>query len=482
MLKKFIRDTAIYAIPSFISRGLGFILIPLYTRVLAPADYGALDLLTVFGSLVSLTVALEISQGVARYYTGENDPDGKIEYASTAFWFAVFCYTLFVIVAFTFSKELSAMVMGRHGMEMYFRFGSVYIGLNGVFYLIQSQFRWELRSKNFAAASIIVSVITAGLAILFTYVFGWGLAGVLFGMASGVLTGCIYGLWNLSNTFQFRFRWMRLKEMLLFSAPLVPSGIAVFVNNYIDRVMINHYLSLNEVGLYGVAFRLAGIIGLVMIGFQGALTPLVYKYYRDPQTPHELARIFRLFLAFALMVFLILSLFASEVLHLMTTPAYYPAAQLIVFLVPAILLSNMYIFTPGISIVRKTHLIMWINVASAGLNTLFCWLLIPRYGITGAAVGTLLGYCCVFFLYLWFSQRLYFVPHDWKRLMTGVGSISILAYWIPRLQLSTGLAIGLKLGGVALGILVILSAGLVQVSELQQVQKLARNYLPYNKV
>jgi O-antigen/teichoic acid export membrane protein len=263
MLKNFLRDTAIYAIPSFISRGLGFILIPLYTRVLAPADYGTLDLLTVFGSLVSLTVALEISQGVARYYTGENNPNTKIEYASTAFWFAVFCYTLFVIAAFTFSKELSAMVIGRQGMEMYFRLASVYIGLNGVFYLIQSQFRWELRSKNFAAASIIVSLITAGLAILFTYVFGWGLAGVLSGMASGVLAGCVYGLWNLGYTFQFRFHWMRLKEMLSFSAPLVPSGIAVFVNNYIDRVMINHYLSLNEVGLYGIGFRLAGVIGRV---------------------------------------------------------------------------------------------------------------------------------------------------------------------------------------------------------------------------
>ncbi|GAK60666.1 polysaccharide biosynthesis protein [Candidatus Vecturithrix granuli] len=473
-LGSFVRDSVVYAIPSMISRGLSIFLVPLYTRVLTPDDYGALDLLTAFASLVNLTVALEVSQGVARYYAGEQNTDRKVVYASSAFWFTVFCYTVFLVVSLFFSSELAILVMGRDGLEVYFQIGVISIGLNGIFYLIQNQFRWELRSRHYAVVSIIVSFVTAGLAVTLAYILKWGLKGLLYGMVGGALVGCIYGLWHLRNSFRFRFQWKRLKEMLLFSAPLVPSGVAVFISHYIDRLMIKHYLSLHEVGLYGIGFRLASVVGLIMVGFQGALTPLVYAHYRDPQTPRQLAQIFRLFLVFALMVFVILSLFAEEILVLMTTRAYYSAAQIVMFLIPAILLSNMYIFAPGIGIAKKTHLILWINLFGAGLNTLFNLLLIPIYGISGAAAATLMGYSCVFVVYMRCSQKFYFVPHEWKRIVIAVILLSGLAYLVPQLSLSTWLVIALKLVGIVAALLVVLLTGLIRMSELRNLQDLIK--------
>ena len=61
-----------YGAASLVSRAASLFLVPVYTRVLAPTDYGQLDLLTAFGSLMQLTVALEISQGLARHY-GDSD-------------------------------------------------------------------------------------------------------------------------------------------------------------------------------------------------------------------------------------------------------------------------------------------------------------------------------------------------------------------------------------------------------------------------
>jgi O-antigen/teichoic acid export membrane protein len=476
MLRNYIKDSAIYAIPAFVSRGLSLLLVPLYTRVLSPADYGALDLLMVFANLVNLTVALEVSQGVARFYAGEEDGDRKIGYASSAFWFTLFCYTLFLVAAFFFRTDLSQLVMGRAGSEIYFQIGTIYIWLNGVFYLIQNQFRWELRSLDYTVVSVLVTLITAGLAVSLAYFLQLGLIGLLYGMVGGGLVGCIFGLWRLRNSFRFRFHWDQLQEMLAFSTPLVPSGIAVFISHFIDRIMINHYLTLDEVGLYGIGFRLANVVGLVMVGFQGALTPLVYTYYRDPQTPSQLAQIFRYFLVFALLVFLTLSLFAQELVVLITTPAYYRAAQVVVFLAPAILLSNMYIFAPGISIAKKMHLILWINVCGAALNTFFNWLLIPIYGISGAAVATLLGYGCVFTAYMVYSQRLYFVPHDWIRLAIGTVSISLLAYLTPQLTLPAEVEILLKFSTVVLGT-AIATIVLVRNSELHRLQHLIRHRL-----
>jgi len=477
MLKAFLRDSAIYAIPSFLSRGLSIFLVPLYTRVLKPSDYGGLDMLLVFGNLVSLTVAFEVSQGVARYYSDEKNPDKKILYASTAFWFTLFCYTLFLVLSLIFTPNLAKLVMGVDGLEKIFKLGMFHLWLNGLYLLIHNQFRWELRSRNYAIASILVTLVTTSIAVTLAYGLKLGLTGILVGMIAGGLVGCMYGLWYLRDTFQFRFHMAHLKEMLAFSAPLVPSGIAVFVSLYIDRLMINHYMSLDSVGLYGIGFRLAGVVGLVMVGFQGALTPLVYAHYREEQTPNQLAKIFRIFLTFALLFFLGLSLFSREILWLMTTPPYYAAAHVVIYLVPATLLSSMYIFAPGIAIAKKTCLCLWINLGGAVLNTLFNWLLIPGFGIIGAALGKLLGYSCVFTAYMCFSQRFYHVPHDWKMLGISVTGVAVLAACGSMIDMSVVIDSALKLACLCGAGLFLSATGMVKWSEFEKAVALAKQRL-----
>ena len=416
MIRAFFSDSLIYTVPALLSRGLSIFLVPLYTRVLSPVDYGAFDMLMVFGSLANLTVALEVSQGVARFYAAEEDPRKKVQYASTAFWFTLFCYTLFLVVTILLAPLLSTFIIGRADLDTVFRLGMAYVWSNGIFYLVQNQFRWELRSKQYAISSIMVTLMTASLAVTLAYWLEWGLSGLLLGMLGGALVGCFYGIFCLRSSFRRVFSKERLKEMLLFSAPLVPSGIAVFISNYIDRLMINYFLSLGDLGLYGIGFRLSSVVALVMVGFQGALTPLIYTNYKSPDTPREIAVIFRVFLFFALMLFFGLAGFADDILRLLTTPDYYSAAGVVIFLVPAILMSNMYIFAPGIGIAKKTHLTLWINVGGALMNTCINYFLIPVFGIEGAGAATLLGCVFVFVAYMRFSQRFYPVAHDWLAL------------------------------------------------------------------
>tara|TARA_Y100000588_G_C14267732_1_gene930769 strand:+ start:2975 stop:4432 length:1458 start_codon:yes stop_codon:yes gene_type:complete len=475
--RSFLSDSVIYAIPSIISRGLSFFLLPIYTRVLSPASYGALDLLMVFAKIVDMLISLQVSQGVARYYAAEDDADRKVLYASSAFWLTVFCYTFFLALGIKYSSHLATIVMGRDDLESVFRIGVVYIWLNGIFYLIQNQFRWELRSKHYTIVSLLMTLVTASLAVTMAYILQWGLAGLLYGMVGGLLIGCIYGLCQLRNSFRFRFNWNQLKDMLIFSTPLVPSVVAIFISHYIDRLMINHYFSLNEVGLYGIGFRLAGVVGLVTAGVQGALTPLIYTHYSNPETPMQLARVFRLFTAFALLSFLLLSVFAKEILVLITTPNYYSADKVVIFLVPAILLANMHIFAPGISIAKKTYLILVINILGAALNTLLNWLLIPVYGISGAALATLLGSLCVFCGYMVFSQRLYFVPHEWKRLAVAVTVFGLLAYFIPQVSIPFRVPVlALKIAAVLAGILMLIFSGMIRTAEFYQLKTLVSKY------
>lgn len=119
--------------------------------------------------------------------------------------------------------------------------------------------------------------------------------------------------------------------------------------------MINHFLTIHDLGLFGFASRIASIIGIAMMGFQTALTPLIYKNFHLPETPTKLAKIFRLFMAFALLLTAGIALFSNDIIHLMATEEYLIAATTTSLLAPAILLSQMYVFFPGISITKKPN-------------------------------------------------------------------------------------------------------------------------------
>lgn len=436
MFKTFLRDSAVYAVPSFISRGLSLFLVPLYTRVLSPADYGSLDLLMVFASIVNLVVALEVSQGVARFYTEENCPVRKALYASSAFWFTLVCYSVFCVLMWFGTEQLAPLIMGQAGFETAFRFGLFFIWINGLFLLIQNQLRWELRSREYAAVSLLMTFVGAGASVWLAYYLRLGIEGLLIGGVSGSLAGSVLGLSLLRTSFRFQFSGDKLYEMLKFSSPLVISGIATWISLYVDRMMISYYLSIDDLGLYGIGYRLASIVTLVMVGFQSSLTPLIYNHYQKPDTPIQLERIFRYFLAFALFVYLVLTLFAFDILRVFTTESFLGGAVVVKYLVPAMLLANMYIFAPGISLAKKTHYFIWINLGGACLNILFNIFFIPLLGIIGAALATTISYLIVFTTHMLLSQRYYPVPHRWGTIMGCAAFFTLVAWGLPNMSIN----------------------------------------------
>src|SRR5688500_2950455 len=160
-----------------------------------------------------------------------------------------------------------------------------------------------------------------------------------------------------------------------------------------------------------------------------ALMPIVYQRYRDPSTPAELARVFRVFVAFALFVGMGLSIWAPEILRVFTTPDYYAAGAVVPLLTPAVLLANMYVFMPGLAIAKQTRTIGVITIAGAVLNTSLNLLLIPILDVRGAALATLLSATAIFVAYVRTSQRTYPVPHRWGPLLVAV-AVYVPLVWV----------------------------------------------------
>lgn len=420
-MRSLFRDTLIYGIAAAVSRGLSLLVLPIYTRMLAPVDYGALDMITVAASLAMLIVALEIGQALARFHGEVEGTDSRRRMASTALWFAITAYSAVLAVALIYARPLSYWLFGSV-METSFRIGAAFIAMNGVFYLMQNQLRVELRSASYAVLALVYAFTTIGLGLLLGYWLDFGLNGVLCAQLLAATLSVSVGFWLLRRSYGLCLDTGMLRRMLRFSAPLVPSGLATFLTVYANRLLLKDLIGLEAVGLFGVATRLASIITLLIFGLQVAITPLIYAHYREAETPPRLARIFEGVLALALALCLSLGLFADELLAVFASPGYAAAGNLIMPLAPALLFSQLYIFFPGIAISYKMHLQLVIFAITGGASLLFNWLLISEFGLPGAVFATLLVSSLFLIMWIPVSQRFYPLPISWA----AVGCLGIL--------------------------------------------------------
>jgi O-antigen/teichoic acid export membrane protein len=457
MMRALFRDTIIYGLSAVLSRGLSLIVLPIYTRILAPADYGVLDMVMVIGTFATLLVALEITQALARFYGDTEGVEAKRRMASTALWFTLAAYAVASSIAFLLAEPLAAWLLGSADMAGALRVGLAGIAANGLFYLAQNQLRFELRSGAYAAISLVYSFALVGLGVLLGYGFGLGLIGVLWGQFAGTLLAGLLGLWLLRSSYGLAFDPALLRSMLHFSFPLVPSGLATFFTLYSNRLLLNGIEGLDAVGLFGVAARVGGAIALLIVGLQSALTPLIYAHYKEPETPGQLARLAEQFTALALACCLGLGIFAWEILALFAEAGYIGAAPLVLFLAPATLLGQMYIFFPGIAIAKRTHLQLYIVAATALATVALNWLLIERAGLFGAALATLLASLLFFGLWAWTSQRLYKLPLSWTKM--GAGTLLFLVAAAAGLWLQGAGLAPLLLFAAKSGILLLFLAG-----------------------
>lgn len=453
MVKRFFKDSAIYTSAGVLSNGIAFLLFPFFAHVLKTREYGVIDIMGLLTTLAFLTVALEINQGLARYVAGLKKGRERSDYASTALLYSLASYTAFAVLVLALAEPLTNALLGPQVDTWVMRVGVIGMWAAGLLYVVQDQLRWQLRPKAFALVSVSNAAVTTSASAVFVLGFNAGALGALGGQLMGAVFALTLALSLSSGTYRMHFDRAKCLRMLRYSIPLVPSSVGVFLNAYADRLAIQHEGSLSQVGIYGVGFRVSIVITLLLMGVQGATTPLVLARHSDPATPRELAHVFRIFCAVGCLVFLALSVLAVPLVNLLAAPAYASASTVVPYLVLAALLSGLYVFAPGPTIAERTRIYAFVNVTAGLLNLGLAFALVPVLGIRGAGIATLASSALFFVSIMAFSQRLYPVPHEWRRLAAALTAATAIAV-AARTLLDSGSASGLDPGTLLIRLLV----------------------------
>ncbi len=458
MVRRFFRDSAIYALPAALSSGISFFLFPFYAHHFTASQYGAFDLLILTGTLVGWTVALEIYQAVGRYTGGEPDVARVRSYASTALWFATGAYAAFAIVVELFATPISHILLGTGVKVSLLRVASAWMCVQGLLAIAQAQLRWQLRPAAFATASVINAIITALTSVVLVFGAQLDVEGAILGQLTGSAVALGYVLIATRGTFRLHFDVRKWRQMVAYSAPLVPASAGLFLNLYADRMVIQHMRSLSDVGVYGVGYRLAAIVSLLLAGFQGAMWPLILSRKDDPSTPADLARIFRIFAAIALSAFVVLTIMATPLIRILAAAEYQRATSVVPFLVISALFAGMYMFAPGLFIAEQTRTTAKLSALAGVCNLALALVLVPPLGIVGAGIATAGTSVAWFAALMVGSQRHYQVPHRWRELLgalivvTGFVAVSLTMLPDSRAQALDASTLAVRVVLVAAGI------------------------------
>ncbi len=444
MIRQFFRDSLLYGISSLVVQGSPILVLPIYVRLLSPTEYGVLEVLTIFALFVNSTAALEILQGFARHYPDSRTVRDKEGYSSTALWFTLAAYGLFVGISLSLSEPLTQIILHARIWGKTFQVAVIATGFNGIYLLLLNQLRWQLKPFAYASVSMANTLLTLSTGIYLLVDYQTGIIGIFYGQAVGCTIAGILA-WVLgSRHYRLIFDWSKCKEMLRFSLPLLPSSIAVITTVYVDRIAIQNIMTFGDVGVYSVGFRVASIANLLMAGVYFSLTPLIYQNYVKKSTPDDVERILMYVLCGTLPLLMGISLFAKEILLLFTTEPYYGAWLVVPILAVAAVCSKLYIFFPGLDIAKKTKIIAVINISAAFINILLNILLIPLWGIIGAALATLTGAVVLLGGYVFMSQKFYPIPYRSESIFPVCSAVMIIiavGYLISNTPYSSGLAL-----------------------------------------
>jgi O-antigen/teichoic acid export membrane protein len=251
----------------------------------------------------------------------------------------------------------------------------------------------------------------------------------------------------------------------------VPSALALWVINFVDRRFVIHYNGLAEAGIYSAAIKVGSVVTFVMLAFRTAWPAFAYSIDEDSAARRAYAFVLTYLLTIGSWIALALGALAPWLVDALTRSSYHRAEKGVALLAFAFAIYAGYtVLAIGSGRARKTQLNWVVTGTGAAVNVGLNFWLIPRYGMVGAAISTAAAYVVLFAAMTVYAQSVYPVAYQWRRIFTAVG-------------LAVGLTVAARAGGLSLPLSFLLVAaypvilaplGFYHRTELTRLRRLVR--------
>lgn len=415
-MSKIFKNTTIYTLGNILPQAAGFFLLPLYTKYLNPSDYGIVSSMQILSALLTVILTLAVDRSVHRLYFDFKTDKGKRDFLGTLTITLSFVSILVLIILFLCKNWVAQLYKSIDFYPFYVyailtAFFSVFSLIPKTFYQVNEE------AGKFVVISLGQFLLSTGLTLWFIVIEGTGAEGMLKGTMLANIGMLPLFIFISYKTINFTVKPLLLRESLSFSLPMVPALISAWVLNLSDRVFIERYLDLHQLGIYSTGYKIAGLILLITGALNSAYGPVFYKLANSEDQKKAREKLYNFnnsyIVVITVVVFLIIY-FSKEMVTFFLDPQYLDAYKIIPIIGFGYFASQISgLFNMMIYQQKKTKQLLLISLTGAGFNILFNFMLIPNFGIHGAAYATALSFLLIL-LSTWFlAKKSYYIPVNW---------------------------------------------------------------------
>ncbi len=435
------KESLIYGVSSIASRFLNFLLVPFYTHVLLPSDFGIQNIL--FAMIAFLNIVYQFGFDSA-YLRLANDADtaGRKRLFASAFWGQAVGSMLFSLPLLVVTGPLAKLFLIPAASRSLFYYSAAILVLDTLTVVPFAHLRLEHRPTRFAALRLGNVAVNIAANLVFVLKWRMGLEGVfLANLVASALTVLAQIPVLGRNAFSAPRREV-FASLLRFGLPLVPAGLYGIVNEMAGRVFMRMikpedierlypgrgYDVLQLAGIFSAAWKL-GVFGLLLVQmYRMAWQPFFQQRHKDADAADLFGRVLFYFLTAVGYAAVTLMAFLDKLVALpiagrpLIAPAYWPGLEI----VPGVLLAYLaqawvVNFTLGLYLAKQTRHLMWINGAGVVVTLAGNFLLIPALGLWGATLTAIVCYLVIAVLITRKSQQLFPIAIRWPRMLPLLG-------------------------------------------------------------
>ncbi|SDZ46798.1 Membrane protein involved in the export of O-antigen and teichoic acid [Evansella caseinilytica] len=389
---KFLKNSILYTIGSMMTPLISFIMLPIYTNYLTPAEYGVMTTVQTLVGMFQVLLVLSLQGAVTRfYYDYLGDPNKLKEYLGSIYSFVFLFSTISAVVLILMSKQIGSFLFSSIPINPFYYYMIGLSWLNALFALPMSLLRAQERASFFVMVNIIKSLLVMLLSAYFIIVRHFGAESAL--MSQLCITGVVvlFLFFKQKPFIKLNLNSIYIKYSLMFSIPMLPHIASGWIIKSSDRIILEKFVDLNEIGIYSLAAQVSMVLALFYQGVNNALAPRYTKLRKDNKHDDAnklLKTFFFIVLSFGIIAIPIAMIGAK----ILSSDAYNSAIWLIPFLIIGQMIKGFY-FIPVANLFyyKKTRSIASSSTIAALINIIINFMLIPIIGIFGAVISTIVA-------------------------------------------------------------------------------------------
>jgi O-antigen/teichoic acid export membrane protein len=457
-IKRLAGQTAIYGIPSILGRILGYLLVPLYTRVFVPGEYGTVSVFYSYASFLMVVLTYGMETAFFRFNHQEED---KEKVFSTGMISLLVTSVLFLAVVSIYATPLAKLIDYPDHKEYVIWFGWI-LALDAIASIPFARLRALNKAKRFAVirlAGISINIFlnlflillcpyilkhTGSHALLqiisFIYRPDWGIEYIFISnlIASSVVLLLLFPeiavtKWKVSPVF-----W---KKMILYAFPLLFAGMAGIVNETFDRLLLRYLLPKDvasyQVGIYSACYKISILMTIFIQAYRYAAEPFFFAQAKEKDAKVVYARIMDYFIIIVSLIFLVTMVYLNDfILPLLVGQGYWAGTGVI----PVLMLANLFLgvyynLSIWYKLTGKTIWGAWLSAIGALITLVlnFWWIPLSSdhliYGYYGSAWATLICYATMMVLSYIIGQKYFPVRYNLLK-FSGYLGLAIILYLV----------------------------------------------------